>query len=300
MGMKEYAYTERHMGTQVSLSLVAPSEKLANRIAAETFTRIRAYEARFSRFEETSELSALNVKKDMRVSEEFFTVLTRSYELYMATGGAFNPLVQIAKHGYTTDYANLRETTRAVNVPAYNTDFTTVVMEKDTRRVALAENQTLDFGGFLKGYLASLLAHEIEQTYRECTGIIVNLGGDLHTRGHDEHGRPFIFSIYNPIHDTRVALPLTNTSLATSGTYTRSWRMTDGTVRHHILSPHDLTNTATAYVSASVVHEDGATAEAYAKLFIIGDSDTLNHQQPDGSFGYHLIRHDGTHLSTLI
>ncbi len=108
-------------------------------------------------------------------------------------------------------------------------------MGKKTRRVILHDTQALDFGGFLKGYLAHHISRLIEETYSVCTGNIVNIGGDLHTRGYDEHGNPFVFAMYNPVLKTEFSVPITNMSLATSGTYARSLsrQMMQKRVRSH-------------------------------------------------------------------
>ncbi len=65
--MEEYAFTEGHMGTDVTISLVTPTHELAQIIATRTFTLICEYEVRFSRFLLTSELTKLNSQRDMCV-----------------------------------------------------------------------------------------------------------------------------------------------------------------------------------------------------------------------------------------
>jgi thiamine biosynthesis lipoprotein len=281
------------MGTEVTISLITPTGEIADTIAVLAFSIIHEYEARFSRFLETSELMQLNNTKNMCVSKEFFTVLTQSYELYRATGGAFNPLVQIAKQGYTADYALIKDTEQESSASIYNIDFSTVIMDQKTRRVILQDTHALDFGGFLKGYLANHISKLIEEKYSACVGNIVNIGGDLHTQGYDEHGNPFVFGVYNPVLKTEFMVPITNKSLATSGTYARSWRLNDGSTRHHILSPSNMTNTETHYVSVSIIHDDGGTAEAYTKLFLVGDPYVLEVSRPHDTYRYFLITQSG-------
>jgi len=65
--------------------------------------------------------------------------------------------------------------------------------------IHLNEGQQLDYGGFLKGYLAELIAKNIMKYSSNIIGVIVNLGGDIHTEGLDKNGNKFIFNIYNPI-----------------------------------------------------------------------------------------------------
>ena len=283
------------MGTTVTISLVTPTEDLATQIATAAFAQVVNFESRFSRFLPTSELSLLNQTQDLVVSDEFFAILAKSYELYVLTEGAFNPLVQIARYGYTKDYQALpvTEAISVTDVDSINVDFGAVERDVITKRVRLQPNQQLDFGGVLKGYLAHLLANQIESHYSECTGVIVNLGGDLHTRGHDEHGAPFVFFVFNPVTDEEIPVPLTNTSLATSGVYARTWQTTGGAM-HHILTGAGRPDTDLLGVSASIVHPDGATAEALTKLLLHRGPRTVLTAVGDDLCRYILITDDGS------
>ncbi len=266
--MQEYAYSQKYMGVEVSLSLVTETENQAIEIMEKTYATIKSYEERFSRFLPDSELSQLNKTKDKVVSEEFFIVLQQCKVLYEHTAGAFNPLLQIARFGYDRDLKEMpKEVELAENPDDYDSDFTAVKLEPLTRRVILGEKQQLDFGGILKGYLARKLSCNISSTFLHCTGNIVNIGGDLHTEGCDETGKPFKFYILNPVTMEEVFTVLHNTSLATSGTYKRAWQTTAGQ-QHHILGVSNVCAVGSEVCSASVIHPDGALADAYTKLFL--------------------------------
>ncbi|MEY3783971.1 MAG: hypothetical protein RLZZ230_293 [Candidatus Parcubacteria bacterium] len=296
--MKEYSYNKKMMGTDVSLSFIVPTEALARSMAEVAFSTISDYEAKFSRFLPTSELSQLNVAKSANVSKDFFSVLLRSFELYKITQGAFNPLLQISRLGYDRDYKTLVGGIIPNDNNTYNIDFTTVVMNPATRRVILQDNQQLDFGGILKGYLATKLAQQLQADYPACTGLIINIGGDLHTIGLDEESKPFVFYLYNPITKQETSLPITNMSLTTSGSYKRIWK--EGLdLRHHILASDGIHNPDTDIVSASIIHPDGATAEAYATLFIVRDLATVKTIIDTNNCKYFLTKTDGTTLTNI-
>ncbi len=264
---KEYEYSGKAMGTDFSISIVCDSEEVANTLAHIAIEKISAYESRFSRFIPESELSVLNREKDTIVSDTFFAVTKEAYSLFALTHGVFNPLVQIARLGYTRDFNELKETTQSES-DEYSIDFSETLIDETTKRITLLPGQKLDFGGFLKGYLSTLLAREIKSRSPLISGVIVNIGGDIHTEGHDEHGNEFVFTIFNPQtgHDD-ILIPLHNKSLATSGIYKRSWKH-GGSEVHHILDPGGTQNPDTDIVSASVIHTEGGTAEALAKVFI--------------------------------
>jgi len=267
--MKEYSYEERHMGTAVSLSFVCPNQITADTMAHSAFTIIKNYEQRFSRFLLTSELSQLNQAGTSIVSAEFLTVLKRSLEMATLTKNNFNPLLQVKLLGYTDSYSQLKTNPSKNILPyvSYNTDHTQCDIHEKTSRVTLKQNQQLDFGGILKGYLATEIADIVMDMNDTCTGCIINIGGDLATRGVDELHQPFIFHLYNPITGIELPIAITNKSLATSGTYAREWQTDDG-IKNHIVDEHTHRNPKTDIVAVSIIADDGALTEALTKLFL--------------------------------
>lgn len=297
--MHEYSYHERHMGTDVSLSFVCPSRAIASAIATDTFATIHTYELRFSRFLPDSELSQLNQQKSLLVSHDFMRVLTKSLELQQRTGGAFNPLVQIQQLGYTKTFTALSNTTSDVPTKTYDTDPVKIKICNTTNRVTLTQNQQLDFGGLLKGYLADQLANTVMTSYQACSGCIINIGGDLSTRGYDEIHKPFIFQLYNPVTGEETAVPLTDTALATSGTYARTWHTNSG-YKHHIVNADTHDNSTSTLVAVSIIEPDGALAEALTKLFLVrGLNAALALVPPENYYQYFAVSRTGDTYSNL-
>jgi thiamine biosynthesis lipoprotein len=265
--MNEYNYQEQHMGTTASLALVCESQILADTIAKETFSTIKEYEQKFSRFLPSSELSKLNQTGTLTVSEEFLKVLERSLDLVNKTKGSFNPLVQVTNLGYNHSFSTIKDNEATITDRKYNTDTGLIKINQKTKEVTLGENQQLDFGGILKGYLAHLLSENIKKQHQDIVGCIVNIGGDLSTCGHDPFHEPFIFYLYNPITDQEKPVELIDQSMATSGVYKRAWKTNQGT-KHHIVETTSQQNPTTDLVSISIIAPDGATAEALCKLFL--------------------------------
>lgn len=299
LDMHEYAYNKTIMGTEISVSVVTETEEYASSVADEAFGIITNYEHTFSRFIPTSELSCLNASGSALMSDTFLSVLHRSYELYQKTEGAFNPLVQITRHGYDADYSELTETLREQRTQPYDIDFSSVHVDEKTKRVTLQETQQLDFNGMLKGYLATKLAHELRTKYPACTGLIINLGGDLHTSGLDERGKPFQFFLYNPVTKSETPIHLTDTSLVTSGTYKRTWNTTQGKI-HHILDASGTRNPDSSIIAASIMHKDGSTAEAYATLCIVKGSGGAKDIIEADKCTYWLVHSTGEVITNII
>ena len=263
--MKEYSYIEKHMGTTVSLAFVCDNEDYADNLAQTTFATIHEYELRFSRFLPDSELTLLNQTGSSVVSQEFRDLLKLSLKLAEQTKQAFNPLVQVATLGYQTSFSDL-PTAVAVTKETYDTDFSKITIDDKSNQVTLASYQKLDFGGVLKGYLAAKLADSIMES-ANCQGCIINIGGDLTTRGVDELHETFIFLLYNPITGEEIPVAIKDASLATSGTYARRWQTNQGQ-KHHIVDSTNQNNPAIDGMAVSVICTDGAMSEALTKLFL--------------------------------
>ena len=293
----EFEFNDHLMGTDLSTALITEDETVASEIYNLSFGRLRAYEAQFSRFDATSELSRLNSERSCVVSPLFISLLHIARDLYIKTDGHFNPLLQIERFGYTETYEVIKGVTQKQNTLPYNTNLNMVTIDEQTNHVTLVDDQKLDFGGFLKGHLAEVEAKQIMEMHKDVHGIIVNIGGDIHTRGRDAHGNIFVFQIENPVTGHGIDVPLENISLATSGTYKHSWN-TDTERVHHILARDGTHNPKTDIVSSSIIHEHGAHAEAYAKTLMTLTPEMLESMTSE-TLQYALIYSNGTVRTSL-
>lgn len=267
--MKEYDFDFRMMGSDAHISIITSAEGIAETVYQRMRIIAEAEEARYSRFREESELSVLNRERTRTVSRQFMDTFLCARELHASTQGAFNPLVDISRYGYDADLSKVKgiERSRATSAP-YNTDLLAVGVDEARMTIALQEGQRLDFGGFLKGRVAHMMADEAEL----CTGVIVNIGGDIFTRGVDVDGEPFSFSIDNPFAPSEdLVFTAVNSGIATSGSYNRTWFL-EGRPFHHILDASGTKNAESDVVSATVVAPTGAKADAFATIAMVQGS----------------------------
>lgn len=297
--LKEFEWTGKAMGTKYSIAIVANSIELATETYKKAKNEIEEYETRFSRFLPTSELSTLNNKKSMVVSKTFLDVTKKAYQLFLKTNGIFNPLVQISRFGYDKNFINIENKKNIENNDLYDINFDLTAINEKTSSIHLKEGQELDYGGFLKGYLAEIIAKKIKLSSKDITGVIINIGGDIHTQGTDENGDKFIFNIYNPTSkNENIEVSLHNQSLATSGTYKRSWLVSDKKM-HHILDASGLKNPENDIISASVICDEGAKAEAYAKVFLSIEHKEASKLLKNENISFILIKNNGEIISNI-
>lgn len=297
--VEEFEYNGKAMGTDYSIAIICSTRTLADKIYEMAKKDIEDAESRFSRFLPESELSQLNENKKMIVSPIFLQLTKRAYQLFEKTHGIFNPLVQVSRLGYDKNFTELENVHSSSTDEPYDIDFSTVVINQDKSEIILSDGQKIDYGGLLKGYLAEMIAKKIKANFPEVIGVIMNLGGDIHTEGLDENNQKFIFSIYNPVFKNEAtSVNLFNQSLATSGTYKRTWS-SGGKKIHHILAESGYNNPDTDIVSASVIHKDGACTDAYTKVFLSMDSNLAEVLLQDNSLSYIIIKNDGSIIKKI-
>lgn len=296
--MKEFEYKGKAMGTDFSIAIVCDSKSVADKLSGEAIKEIENYERRFSRFLPESELSRLNTVKDIVVSDIFMQAVVEAKKLFIITHGIFNPLFQIERLGYDKDFSQLGDE-KIKKDDDYNTDFSKTVLDEENSKIILQKWQKLDFGGFLKGYIAEMLCKRIRAYSREIGGVIVNIGGDIYTQGLDASNKEFVFEIYNPItKKDDISIPVCNQALATSGIYKRNWKSGGSTI-HHILDISGNQNPNTDVISASIVSNSGAKSEAFAKVFISVGFEKAQEILKDDKIKYIIIKSGGKIIKNI-
>lgn len=151
--MQEFEYHNKIMGCDLDISIITCKGYNPSNYFNLCFKELKRYESIFSRFDAKSELSRLNEKKELYVSDIFWEIFIEAEKIYKNSLGLFNPLSQIEQFGYTEDFSQ-KETFKRKNTIHYNDNFSEIQIDRSKKYIKLQKNQKLDFGGFLKGYLA--------------------------------------------------------------------------------------------------------------------------------------------------
>jgi thiamine biosynthesis lipoprotein len=291
---QEYNYHTRVMGCGFDMTFIAKTVAQADKYFIQANEIAKSYEKRFSRFDKNSELSLVNEKKSARVSRDFLEVYWVAYHLYKETQAQFNPLLQVSNIGYDKSFEKMDNSDcMEVKDVSYNTNLDDVTVLR--HQIILQDSQKLDFGGFLKGYVAQKIAQSIKSN----RGVIINIGGDMYVRGGDKDRKKFIVEIVHPVGESKnISFSILNKSLCTSGTYKRKWK-TDNGSKHHILDSSTKDCTKTNLISASVVHSKGAVADAYATIAItLGLNGAKEFLERQGNVDFVLIDKKGDILKS--
>jgi thiamine biosynthesis lipoprotein len=264
----------RVMGTDAHVVVVGGPPGLCERAEA----RLERFEAQWSRFRDTSEISRLNAAagRPVVVSPGTFELIRRAVRAWELTDGAFDPtvLVALTAAGYDRDYAEVAPDGVGSSEPSPLPPGAGVVeLDAVVGAVRLPPGVALDLGGIGKGFAADLVAGEL--LGEGAQGVCVNLGGDLRVRGVPPSSNGWTIEIEEePGSPTGSAPPVVlvvaDGAVATTSRRRRVWRR-GGEERHHIIDPRTGRAAQVLWSSVTVIAGCAADAEPAATAAFLAD-----------------------------
>ncbi len=264
----------RELGTSYEVQVIvrAGEEDAARRALEAARAECHRLELILSEWRDDSEISRLNQQArhhPVPVTDLVERLLTGAFHVARATAGAFDftwaPLGALwdeaERRGRVPDEAELAEARRHIG-------FDKVSLAGGVVRF-LSPGVKIGVASFAKGWIIDALFHLIRRAgFAE---VIVNIGGDLRTSGHDVDGGPQVFKVLDPYRPSHAIaeLGVLDGSVATSGNYFRQ-RHIGGKAYGHLFDP--ATGRPPEFDgSVTVLTEDAAMADAVATaLFVMG------------------------------
>jgi thiamine biosynthesis lipoprotein len=266
----------RAMGSDFGLWLDADPAQ-ADRAFDQAVAMIDSLEQRMSRFIATSELNRLNESngRPVVVSSELYEVVRRAVEMARQTRGFFDPtlLEDLSRVGYDRSLDQLEPDGGALPAPIANRvrrGWERIDFSPDPPTITLPEGVKIDLGGIGKGYTAQLIAGFLGE-YGPC---LVNAGGDIVAGEAPDGYAGWPVTIAAPLRGLGgpegdlLGLWLHNAALTTSGVDRRRW-VRAGRTYHHLIDPLTGLPASSGLVTVSVLHADGARAEALATAALV-------------------------------
>jgi len=253
----------RAMGSEVSVTALDEDE---TRVAKDVAAIFREAEARFSRFDATSELAALNRSRGPFVaSPPMFAALERARAFATLTAGVFDPGVgsALVRLGYDRSFAS-GALDRADVTPALGGSILDVHLDERTRAVHRPSRVLIDLGGMIKGATVDAAA-----TALRGAGAI-DAGGDGVVRG-----PAWLVDVEDPRDPSRIVatLSLSNAAVATSAANRRVWR-TGTRSAHHLVDPRNGAPAVSDLLQATIVAPTAELADVAATtVFVLGAHD---------------------------
>jgi thiamine biosynthesis lipoprotein len=266
------------MGSSYVVKYVAPAPLSA--VPAAVAEELAAVDAAFSNWRPDSEIARANAHLStapLPLSPRFAVVLQLALALAKVTDGAFDPTVKPLSDLYR---AAKRDPQHRLDAAALATAKERVgwqlVAVRDGALVKARPDVQLDLDGIAAGAACDSIAARLQALgvgdfYLEVTGEVL-------CRGRKPGGEPWRIGVVDPTADqmgeeTPIrALPLRDRALCTSGDY-RNAIVVDGARFHHVFDPRTGSNPTTDVVSASVLADSAAVADALGTAFLVLGAD---------------------------
>ncbi len=264
----------RAMNTDILLAGEGKPDELASGFGrAEEF--IHASEARFTRFSEASELSALNrsAGQPFQASPELFSVVALSRRFFHLTRGLFDPsiLPELKQAGYNRSMELLRQEGPAPLFESLLTverpSLSEMDLDETEHTIFMPVGMSLDLGGIAKGWIAEQAANLLSRYTSACA---VDAGGDMFLVGLPEGLPQWPVELEDPLEPEVVltTFEVDPGAIATSTVTKRTWKQ-DGKDRHHIIDPRTGEPAVSDWISVTVVAPHAYEAEVFAKALLI-------------------------------
>lgn len=226
-----------------------------------------------SPFNEKSEITAVNNNKDIEVSPMFQYVFNLAKKVSDATDGAFDitvsPLVNLWGFGFKNSD---NVTDSAVNSLLPFVGYRNVHLDGN-RIIKQYEETMLDCSAIAKGFGVDAVGLMFERL--GIRNYMVEIGGEVRVRGNNPSGKKWSIGVSKPKEDElqtgseiEDVLVLTDMSMATSGNY-RNYYEKDGKKFAHTIDPRTGYPVQTNILSATVIADDCALADAFATSFMV-------------------------------
>ena len=226
-----------------------------------------------SPFNEKSVITAVNQNRDVVLDTLFLDVFTKSMEISRETDGAFDitvaPLVNAWGFGFKNE---TRPTPRQVDSLLQIVGYKKVRLE-DNKIIKQDRRMMLDCSAIAKGYGVDVVAR-----YLRSLGIrnfMVEIGGEVVTSGVNPQRLPWRVGVVKPSEDSlnvnnelQTILNVTDKAMATSGNY-RNFYYKNGKRFAHTIDPKTGSPVQHSLLSATVLADECAVADAYATSFMV-------------------------------
>ena len=226
-----------------------------------------------SPFNEKSVITAINENQPVKPDDMFLDVYQLAMQVSKDTDGAFDITVAPLVNAWGFGFKNGIEPTRSLldslkQIVGYQkVSWENGRIHKQDPRIML------DCSAIAKGYGSDVVARFLRS--RGVTNYMVEIGGEIVTKGVNERRVPWKIGVTKPSDDPlaesqelQTLLNLTDKALATSGNY-RNFYYKDGKKYAHTIDPKTGYPIQHNILSATVIGQQCAVADAYATAFMV-------------------------------
>jgi len=242
-----------------------------------------AFDNSVSTYNSSSLITEFNHYKEVELDSAFYHVFQLSKQVYTTTNGLFNPALYplINAWGFGDSGYTDSPTEQEIDSLLKRIDLTQIELkssfcgareDRDCFKLISKTGLQLNFNAIAQGYSVDLLAFYLEE--RGIYDYYVNIGGEIRVSGQSPSNKEWVLGIEEPREDGNLnhalmdTLKLTSGAMATSGNYRKFYEI-DGIKYSHTINPLSGKPVKHSLLSATVVTDNCALADAYATAFMV-------------------------------
>lgn len=226
-----------------------------------------------SPFNKRSVITAVNNNRDIEVNDMFADVFSLAQKISDDTGGDFDITVAPLVNAWGFGFKNGTQPTRH-NIDSLKSIIGYKKVRLEGRKVVKKDKRLmLDCSSIAKGYGSDVVARFMQK--RGVKNYMVEIGGEIVTKGISQKRVPWKIGVTKPVDDSlsvskelQSVINVTDKAMATSGNY-RNFYYKNGKKYAHTIDPHTGYPVQHNILSATVIADNCATADAYATAFMV-------------------------------
>ncbi|WP_237056055.1 FAD:protein FMN transferase [Microbulbifer sediminum] len=297
-GGETWKLTGPTMGTRYHLTIVdAPDGVTREGLQSLVDSELVAVNQEMSTYIPDSELMQLNdgpVGEPVPVSAPLAEVVGLALDIYRRSEGAFDitvgPLVNLWGFGPTPEPQQVPAQAEIDSLLA-QLGSDALVLERKPDRLTRKRPVQLDLSAIAKGYGVDRVARLLDDL--GVANYLVEIGGELRTRGHNPDGREWRIGIESPTtagHVVHKPVRVSNRAVATSGDY-RNYYERDGVRYSHSIDPRTGRPLSHQLASVTVIADNCAEADGLATaLNVMGADAGLQLAEREGLAVFMLVK----------
>ena len=240
---------------------------------AEILAELNKVDASLSMFNKQSVITRVNNNQNIEVNDMFTDVFTLAEKISNDTNGAFDITVAPLVNAWGFGFKNGQLPTRVMvdSLKSFVGYKRVTLIDKHVKKDD--PRTKLDCGAIAKGYGCDMVAELLRR--KGVANFMVEIGGEVVTCGISDRRLPWKIGVTKPSDDSlnqnqelQAVLNVTDKAMATSGNY-RNFYYKDGKKYAHTIDPHTGFPVQHSLLSATVLADRCAVADAYATSFMV-------------------------------
>ena len=274
------------MGTYYFIEVVEVSNKLhIDKIKIEIEDTLKMANKILSNWDNNSEISKINKNKTtmpIKLSNELNKVFKTANKINIKSNGFFDltldPIIDIWGFGYKSKQLETIPSDEQIkNALSLVGQQSLLKFNFDNNELTKKnKNLKINLSSIGKGFGIDLIGKKLDQLGID--NYIINIGGDILTKGHNKKNKDWIIGVENPNLKEKLIkeiVNLTDKGLATSGDY-KNFFTKNGKKYSHIINPNTGKPITHSTKSVTVIHKNSMKADGWATaLLALGSVDGL-------------------------